>query len=107
MTSPKRYFNILTFEFPSENQTFYFSKDDFPFPIKLPIQCAQDEDEKHPQIERELINQVYQVISMYWKSVRQIELPVTIKYPEMVTEIFPHFTGRKMRLFGKDYLCFL
>ena len=28
MQKQKLYFNILTFEFPSENKTFYFSKDD-------------------------------------------------------------------------------
>jgi hypothetical protein len=28
MNAQNLYFNILTFEFPSENQTFYFSKDE-------------------------------------------------------------------------------
>lgn len=28
MTNPNLFFNILTFEFPSENKTFYFTKDD-------------------------------------------------------------------------------
>ena len=30
---------------------------------------------------------------MCWKSLRQQNLPVTIKYPEMVAQIAPHFEG--------------
>ena len=31
---------------------------------------------------------------IYWKSVKQQGLPVTIKYPEMIAEIMPHFTDK-------------
>ena len=51
-----------------------------------------------------LIDQVYQFSRMYWKSVHQQNLPVTIKYPEMVTEIVPHFAGHEIPDFGKDNL---
>jgi hypothetical protein len=44
---------------------------------------------------------------MYWKSVKQQNLPVTIKYPEMVAEIFPHFESEVIPPFGKDNLWFL
>jgi hypothetical protein len=44
---------------------------------------------------------------MYWKPVRQQNLPVTIKYPEMVAEIFPHFQGNNIPDFGKNNLWFL
>nr|WP_297655712.1 hypothetical protein [uncultured Prevotella sp.] len=40
---------------------------------------------------QELIGQVYQFSRIYWKSVKQQGLPVTIKYPEMIAEIMPHF----------------
>jgi hypothetical protein len=44
---------------------------------------------------------------MYWKSVSQQNLPVTIKYPEIVAEMFPHFEGNEIPDFGKDRLWFL
>ena len=56
---------------------------------------------------RELIDQVYQFSRMYWKSVRQQNLPDTIKYPEMVAEMLPHFDGNEIPEFGKDNLWFL
>lgn len=81
--------------------------DGHPFPIKLTINCSQKEELNDPKTIRELINQVYQFSRMYWKSVRQQNLPVTIKYPEMVAEIFPHFSGNEIPNFGKDNLWFL
>ena len=44
---------------------------------------------------------------MYWKSVKQQNLPVTIKYSEMVVQIFPFFKGDKLPDFGKKNLWFL
>lgn len=81
--------------------------DGFPFPIKLGITCNQEDQAKDIKIIRELIDQVYQFSRMYWKSVRQQNLPVTIKYPEMVAEMFPHFEGNEIPDFGKDNLWFL
>ena len=49
----------------------------------------------------------YQFICMYWKSISQQNLPVTIKYPEMVAEIFPYFTHDKLPDHGKESLWFL
>jgi hypothetical protein len=44
---------------------------------------------------------------MYWKSVRQQNLPVTIKYPEMVAEIYPFFKNDSLPPFGQKNLWFL
>lgn len=55
----------------------------------------------------ELLNQVYQFSRMYWKSVKQQNLPITIKYPEMVAEIVPHFSEAELPQFGKNNLWFL
>jgi len=44
---------------------------------------------------------------MYWKSVKQQNLPVAIKYLEKVAQIFPHFEGDKLPDFGKNNLWFL
>ncbi len=66
--------------------------DGFPFPVKLTISCfgGNGADIDTPTIEL-LIGQVYQFSRIYWRSVRQQGLPVTIKYPEMIAEIMPHF----------------
>jgi hypothetical protein len=66
--------------------------DGFPFPVKLTIRCfgGNGADIDTPTIEL-LIGQVYQFSRIYWRSVRQQGLPVTIKYPEMIAEIMPHF----------------
>ncbi len=40
-----------------------------------------------------LIDQVCQFSRMYWKSLLHQNLPVIVKYPEMVAKIAPHFEG--------------
>ncbi len=54
-----------------------------------------------------LIDQVYQFSRMYWKSVSQQNIPVTIAYPEMVAKIFSHFKQPYIPEFGTDNLWFL
>lgn len=56
---------------------------------------------------RALQNQVYKFSRMYWKSVKQQNLPITIKYPEMVAEIVPHFRKEELPAFSKTNLWFL
>jgi len=90
----------------SNNGSFNTS-DGYLFPIKLNIKCTHEELAKDYTTIKDLIDQVYQFSRMYWKSVRQQNLPVTIKYPEMVAEIFPHFEGNEIPTFGKDNLWFL
>jgi hypothetical protein len=80
---------------------------DYPFPVKLTLSCTDQEYLKDIPTVKELIDQVYQFSRMYWKSVKQQNLPVTIKYPEMVAQIFPHFEGDKLPDFGKNNLWFL
>ncbi len=50
---------------------------------------------------QELIDQVYQFSLIYWKSVKQQNLPVTITYPEMVAEMILKFEGNGISDFGK------
>jgi len=85
----------------------YKNIEGFPFPIKLNIDCTQKDQLKDKTIIQDLIDQVYQFSRMYWKSVKQQNLPVTIKYPEMVAQIAPHFEGNDIPAFGKDNLWFL
>jgi hypothetical protein len=84
----------------------YKSSDGYPFPIKLSIKCTHQELENDYQIIKSLIDQVYQFSRIYWKSVRQQNLPVTIKYPELVAEIIPHFQSQDID-FGQENLWFL
>ena len=80
---------------------------DNPFPVKLSFSSTVDNYFDDRTVIEELIDQVYQFSRMYWKSVKQQNLPVTIKYPEMAAEIFPFFEGDKLPDFGKNNLWFL
>ena len=82
-------------------------KDGYPFPVKLKIDCTDKEELKDTKVIKNLIEQVYQFSRMYWKSVRQQNLPVTIKYPEMVAQIAPHFNANDIPEYGKTNLWFL
>jgi len=44
---------------------------------------------------------------MYWKSVSQQNLPVTVKYPEMMAQIIPFFNSKVLPAFGKKNLWFI
>lgn len=80
----------------------------YPFPVKLKINCPTDSFLLNQNTIVELIEQVYQFSRIYWKSVRQQNLPVTIKYPEMVAQIAPFFSnGCIPSSIGKDNLWFL
>lgn len=81
--------------------------DGFPFLVKMKIQCTDPERLKDSAEIKELIVQVYQFSRLYFKSVSQQNLPVTIKYPEMVAEIAPHFIDPEIPDYGKDKLWFL
>jgi hypothetical protein len=81
--------------------------DGYPFPIKLSIDCNEKKRLEDREVVRELVNQVYQFSRMYWKALRQQNIPVTIKYPEMVAKMIPHFEGNVIPEFGKNNLWFL
>lgn len=97
----------LLFNNTRYNGTTHSKADGYPFPIKLKFQCTNPALLKDMKAIKELIDQVYQFSRMYWKSIRQQNLPVTIKYPEMVAQIAPHFIGVEIPPYGKDNLWFL
>jgi hypothetical protein len=82
-------------------------KKDYPFPIKVKITAADKTFQFDNSLNAELLDQVYKFSRMYWKSVKQQNLPITIKYPEMVAEIVPHFSDAELPPFGKTNLWFL
>jgi hypothetical protein len=77
------------------------------FPVKISFFSSKADLLDDTTLINQLIDQVYQFSRMYWKSVSQQNLPVTIKYPEMVAEIFPYFTHDKLPDHGKESLWFL
>lgn len=80
---------------------------EFNFPVKLTFSSTVPEAIEDKEVIQELTDQVYQFSRMYWKSNRQQNLPVTIKYPEMVAELFSHFEGDTLPEFGRRNLWFL
>lgn len=106
-----RYVNLGNNQYLLCNNTRYEDNgtiEGYPFPIKLKISCPTDSYLLNQNTIVELIEQVYQFSRIYWKSVRQQNLPVTIKYPEMVAKIAPYFTnGCIPTTIGKDNLWFL
>ncbi len=105
------YLSIGTNKFLLCNNTRYdddlkFKIESYPFPIKLSFWATNKEILDYNTISQ-LINQIYQFSRIYWKQVKQQSLPVTIRYPEMVAEIFPHFNVHKLPQFGKNNLWFI
>jgi hypothetical protein len=82
-------------------------KKEYHFPVKISLACSTDGMLEDMDLVEQLIDQVYQFSRMYWKSTDQQSLPVTIKYPEMVAQIYPYFLHDKLPDFGKENLWFL
>jgi hypothetical protein len=54
-----------------------------------------------------LLAQVCRFSQLYWKSVSRQWMPVTLKYPEMLAQIVPHFKYADLPPMGKESLWFL
>lgn len=80
---------------------------DYHFPVKVSFSSSDPKILNDVAIIKELLDQVYQFSRMYWKSISQQNLPVTIKYPEMVAETYPFFESDKLPPFGQKNLWFL
>lgn len=83
----------------------------FPFPLKINIQkfsCGSDENETlSKEEEQQLLLQVCRFSQLYWKSVSRQWLPVTLRYPEMLAQIVPHFKHGDIPEIGRASLWFL
>ena len=91
--------------YPSDR--FYSDTDGYPFPIKIKISSPDEDAFEDADVVLELLTQVYQFSRLYWKSLRQQNVPITIKYPEMVAEIAPRFESKEIPPFGQETLWFL
>ncbi|WP_445737707.1 hypothetical protein [Mariniflexile sp.] len=63
------------------------------FPIKIKISSPDEDTFEDVEVIEELLIQVYQFSRLYWKSLCQQNVPITIKYPEMVAQIAPLFNN--------------
>ncbi len=66
------------------NDNKYSAAEGYPFPIKIGISSPDKDAFEDANIITELLTQVYQFSRLYWKSLRQQNVPVTIKHPAMV-----------------------
>lgn len=82
-------------------------KKEFHFPVKIYLSSTSPQIVEDKANVNTFLDQVYQFSRMYWKSTDQQSMPVTIKYPEMVAKIYPHFTNDYLPEFGKNNLWFL
>ncbi len=102
------------------DESTFKSQEGYPFPMKISIQCfpaktsdkttTEDEDTiiaRKKEVEHELLNQVCHFSRIYWKSIKKQSMPVTIKYPEMLAQIVPHFARPDIPRTGKETLWFL
>lgn len=85
---------------------------DYLFPIRIRIARIDKNldgirNEIKPEDAPSILEQVYQFSRMYWKSVKQQNLPITVAYPEMVAQIVPYFNDRELPAFGKTNMWFL
>ena len=70
--------------------------DGFPFPVKLSIAHSGTDGDIDEMVIQELVEQVHQFSKIYYKSVKQQGVPVTISYPSMIAEIMPHFDNKQL-----------
>lgn len=72
----------------SETQIYTVKKYSFPLKIKInkPSSTLYDVFDV-----KELIDQVYSFSRIYWKSISQVSLPVTIAYSKIVADLAAHF----------------
>lgn len=97
----------LLFNNTRYDQSSKVSDKEYHFPIKVSFACNQKDILEDENSITELMDQIYQFSRMYWKSVSQQNLPVTIKYPEMVAQIYPHFQSNTLPEFARKNLWFL
>lgn len=69
----------------------FFDSDGFPFPIKVSMSSPNEDAFEDDNIITELLTQVFQFSRLYWKSLKPQNVPITIRYPEMVAQLVPRF----------------
>jgi len=68
----------------------------YSFPIKIKLDSKNSDILNNEGVIEETLVQIYQLSRMYWKSVDQQNIPITVKYPEMIAEIVPYFQSENI-----------
>ncbi len=86
-------------------------REGYPFPLKITFQQflpGKSVNVQTPSSEVEiLLTQLCRFSQLYWKSVSRQWLPVTLRYPEMLAQIVPHFKYLDLPDMGSENLWFL
>ncbi len=94
-----------------QKDTIFDAKEGYPFPMKLSIQYFAPNSTLSIQADEQIIPALFEQIcrfsQLYWKSVSRQSLPVTLRYPEMLAQIVPHFARPELPRTGKETLWFL
>lgn len=86
-------------------------REGYPFPLKISLQEFMPDEKQSTSMSEEekiaIFEQVCRFSLLYWKSVSRQWLPVTLRYPEMLAQIAPHFKYKDWGELGSDNLWFL
>ena len=80
---------------------------DAPFPLKLSLQSNRAGLFDDSDLVERLMKQVYEFSLLHWRSIKQPRIPVTVSYPRIVAEVFPHFKSNVMPDVARRRLWFL
>lgn len=67
----------------------------YPFPLKIKINKSENVLYDVFDV-KQLLDQVYSFSRIYWKSIGQASLPVTISYSKIVADLASHFPGNRL-----------
>jgi hypothetical protein len=91
----------------NDRQTTQAIPGKLPLPVKLGLQCNHEGLLDNSALVEKLIHQVYEFSFMHWRSVRQLRIPVTVTYPEMIAQILPWFESKGLPEYAKHSLFFI
>ena len=86
-------------------------REGYPFPLKINLQQYEPGNSLSMPLPGEdvipVLEQLCRFSQLYWKSVSRQWMPVTLRYPEMLAQIAPHFKYKDWGELGSDSLWFL
>jgi len=92
-------------------QNSFVEREGYPFPLKVSTQYFAVGEATSEPVDKSLIpalfDQICQFSQLYWKSISRQSLPVTLRFPEMIAQIVPHFSRPELPRTGRETLWFL
>lgn len=77
------------------DETQFYNIYQYPFPLKIKIN--KSDNVLHDVFDtKQLLDQVYSFSRIYWKSIGQASLPVTISYSKIVADLAAHFPDNRL-----------